>query len=210
MGVSGWRRFSEAVQLLIDDPKYVETWLSACAQLSTRMVEKILADIQVDAVLFSEPIGGYHGPLISPKMYASVVLKSYKPVLDIIKSHGVGTIIYRTYANTRVLLPHVVELGFNCLWACETNPQAMDYLQIRQEFGKDLRLIGGIDSDALRQNEAEIDKAVMGLVPELLEDGGYIPLADGRVREDVPYSNYVYYRNLLEQVVKDKSSSTSL
>jgi hypothetical protein len=38
----------------------------------------------------------------------------------------------------------------------------------------------------------------MEIVPELLEDGGFIPLADGRVREDVSFENYVYYRKLLE------------
>ena len=69
-----------------------------------------------------------------------------------------------------------------------------------QEFGKQLRLIGGIDSDALRQSREDIQRAVMRVVPPLLEDGGYIPLADGRVREDVSYPNYLYYRKLLEQV----------
>jgi hypothetical protein len=201
MGVHGWRRFSEAIQLLIDNLQFVETWLAICAELSAGMLEKVLREVQVDAVLFSEPIGGNHGPLISPRMYSSIVLKSYKPILDVIMSHGVNTIIYRTYANTRLLLPHVVDAGFNCLWACETNPQAMDYQLIRKEFGKDLRLIGGIDADALRQDQAEITQAVFGLVPELLNQGGYIPLADGRVREDVPYRNYVYYRNLLESIV---------
>jgi hypothetical protein len=76
----------------------------------------------------------------------------------------------------------------------------MDYKQIRQEFGKGLRLIGGIDSDTLRQNRQDIYREVMDIVPPLLEDGGFIPLADGRVREDVTFDNYTYYRKLLESV----------
>ncbi len=203
MGVHGWHRFTDAIQILIDDPLFVETWMSAYADFISRLVDRILTDVQVDAALFSEPIGGNHGPLISPAMYSSQVVQSYLPILDVLHSHGVPTIIYRTYANTRLLLPSVVKAGFNCLWACECNPQAMDYLQIRREFGKDLRLIGGIDSDALRQSQAEIMRAVMQVVPPLLEDGGFIPLADGRVREDVPYQNYAYYRRLLESVVHD-------
>jgi hypothetical protein len=31
--------------------------------------------------------------------------------------------------------------------------------------------------------------------------GGYAPLADGRVRADMPYENYAYYRDLLRQVL---------
>lgn len=205
MGVHGWRRFTDAVQLLVDDPALVEAWMNLFAEFSSRMVDRILTDVQVDAALFSEPIGGNHGPLISPAMYKAFVLKSYQPILDVIRSHGVKIIIYRTYANTRVLLPSVVNAGFNCLWACECNPQAMDYVEIRHEFGKDLRLIGGIDSDALRQNQVEILRAVMDLVPQLLQDGGFIPLADGRVREDVTFSNYVYYRKLLESITGTRS-----
>jgi hypothetical protein len=74
----------------------------------------------------------------------------------------------------------------------------MDYREIRLEYGRDLRLIGGIDSDSLRQTQQDIYRAVMEVVPPLLEDGGYIPLADGRVREDVSFENYKYYRKLLE------------
>lgn len=200
LGVHGWHRFTDAIELLVDDPHLVTAWMDMYAKFSTRLAEKILLDVDVDAVLFSEPIGGNHGPLISPAMYASFVLNSYQPILDVLRRHGLSTIIYRTYANTRALLPLVFKAGFNCLWACETNPQTMDYVGLRQVFGKDLRLIGGIDSDSLRQGQVNIQRSVMETVPQLLEQGGYIPLADGRVREDVSFDNYIYYRKLLESV----------
>jgi uroporphyrinogen decarboxylase len=202
MGVHGWHRFTDAAQLLIDNPVYVHAWMEAFGDFSARLADRILDQVEVDAALFSEPIGGNHGPLISPRMYSSFVLESYKPLLHVLKQHGVEIIIYRTYANTRALLPLAVKAGFNCLWACECNPQAMDYREIRREFGTGLRLIGGIDSDSLRTNPQEIQKAVMEIVPGLLHSGGYIPLADGRVREDVTFENYAYYRHLLEEITQ--------
>jgi uroporphyrinogen decarboxylase len=78
----------------------------------------------------------------------------------------------------------------------------MDYRDLRQEFGPDLRLIGGIDLDALRQDKEAIRREVEEKLPPLLGDGGYVPLADGRVREDVPYENYLYYRRLLQEVTQ--------
>lgn len=200
MGVHGWKRFMDAIQLLVDEPDLVESWMDMYSQFACQLADKILREVEVDAALFSEPIGGNHGPLISPTMYTALVLKSYLPIIDVLKSHGVDKIIYRTYSNTRSFLSPVVKAGFNCLWACECEPLAMDYREIRQEFGNDLCLIGGIDSDFLRQAKEDIYRAVMEVVPPLLEDGGYIPLADGRVREDVPYQNYVYYRHLLEVI----------
>jgi hypothetical protein len=63
-----------------------------------------------------------------------------------------------------------------------------------------LRLIGGIDLDALRFGPEAIRREVEEKVPPLLADGGYIPLADGRVREDVTFENYAFYRRLLEKL----------
>jgi hypothetical protein len=74
----------------------------------------------------------------------------------------------------------------------------MDYRSLRREFGRELRLIGGIDLDALRFGKQQIYREVREKVPPLLQQGGYVPLADGRVRADVPYENYLYYRQLLE------------
>ena len=126
----------------------------------------------------------------------------YQPVFDVFDRYGVSTIIFRTYANARILLPSVLESGFNCLWACEVNTEAMDYRDLRREFGRDLRLIGGIDLDALRHGKEAVRHEIEEKVPPLLADGGYVPLADGRVREDVPYSVYAYYRDLLKKAIQ--------
>ena len=61
----------------------------------------------------------------------------------------------------------------------------MDYRELRREFGHELRLIGGIDLDALRKGKEAIQLEVKEKVPQLIADGGYIPLADGRIREDI-------------------------
>jgi hypothetical protein len=82
----------------------------------------------------------------------------------------------------------------------------MDYRHLRREFGHELRLIGGIDLDALREGKTAIRREIEEKVPPLLADGGYIPLADGRVREDVTFENYSYYRQLLKQVIESHAT----
>ena len=54
----------------------------------------------------------------------------------------------------------------------------------------------------LRDGKQAIQREVEQKVPPLLEQGGYIPLADGRVREDISLENYVYYRELLEKITQ--------
>jgi hypothetical protein len=202
MGVNDWERFYDSVRLIKDDPGFVQEFLDQVAELSAELSERVLSQIEVDAVLFSEPIGGMNGPILSRRDYEELVLRSYTPILDVARRHGVRTLILRTYANARVLIPSFLKAGFNCLWACECETGAMDYRSIRKEYGRELRLIGGIDLDALRFGRESIEREVMEKAPPLLESGGYIPLADGRVRKDVPFEDYVYYRELLEQITR--------
>jgi hypothetical protein len=201
LGVGDWRRFEEVIYLVKDDPAFVQEVLDMQGHLIAQLLERILPQVDVDGAIFSEPIAGNSGPLISPKMYEEMALASYEPVLATLRRYGVKTIIARTYANARMLLPSFVKWGFNCLWACETGNDEMDYLAIRREYGPDLRLIAGIDTDALRGNKEAIRREVEEKVPPLLESGGYIPLVDGRIRAEIPYENYVYYRQLLQKMV---------
>ena len=169
------------------------------SNFSAEVTKKVVREAPFDAMIFSEPIGDNNGALISPKMYEDFVLRSYEPLLEIARRYGIKTLICRTYANMKALIPSLLKWGINCLWACEVEQSVMNYPALRREFGKDLRLIGGIDLDALRAGKEAIRKAMDEICP-LVEEGGFIPLADGRVRPDVPYENYAYYRELLREI----------
>ncbi|MBW2030349.1 MAG: hypothetical protein JRH06_14075 [Deltaproteobacteria bacterium] len=202
MGVDGWRRFKEVSYLAIKDPKFVRETMRIQGEFAASLAERALKDVEPDAAILVEPIAENHGPLISPRMYEDLALKSYEPVLTVLKKCGVNTIIFLTFANIRLLIPSILKWGFNCLWACEVSSKDMDYRDLRREFGRDLRLIGGIDLDVLRLDKEAIKKEIYEKVPPLLEKGGFVPLADGRVRADVPLENYVYYRQLFEEVTR--------
>lgn len=206
MGVAGWKRFAEVMYMLFDDPGLVHEIMQIQGEFSAGLVDRVLREVEIDAAIFSETIAGNDGPLISPEMYEEFVLPHYEPALEMLRRYDVKTIIIRTYANTRVLLPSTMKWDFNCLWACETNPVAMDYQDIRREFGRDLRLIGGIDVDVLRQDEETIRREVEDKMPLLLDDGGFIPLADGRIRANISFENYAIYRRILEKIVRGVDS----
>ncbi len=203
LGVEDWSRFNELMLLLGDDPGLAGELMVRHGEFAAALAEKVLKKVEIDAAIFSEPIGGNTGPLISPKMYADLVLPAYRPILDVLARYRVETVIVRTYANIRVLLPLLVEQGINCLWAVES-PPAMDYRDLRREFGTGLRLIGGIDLDALRAGQVAIRQELEVKVLPLLAEGGYIPLADGRVRADVSFENYRAYRRQLEGLVQGR------
>ncbi|MDA0321627.1 MAG: hypothetical protein O2923_02775 [Verrucomicrobia bacterium] len=202
MEVGCWADIEPVIYLLADRPAFVREIMDEYASFAAKVAERILQDVDVDFVSFSEPVGSNHAPIISPALYKDVVLDSYAPVIEVLQRHGVRWIVFVTYANARALLRDVIDAGFNVLWAVETESTAMDYGSIRREYGRDLRLIGGIDLDVLMGDEAAIRHELVTKVPPLLADGGYIPLADGRVRSSVPFRNYEYYRRMLQHLVE--------
>lgn len=200
LGVHDWASLEPVLYLLADDPDLARRIMDAHAQLTATMLDRVLSEVEVDFASFSEPISGNNGPVISPATYRQIALESYRPILDTLRRHGVQTLVFITYANARRLLDDVLAAGFNCLWAIETEPQQMDYRTLRQRYGKSLRLIGGIDLDCLMLDDAAIEREIMTKVPPLLNQGGYIPLADGRVRPTVPFARYQHYRRLLARI----------
>lgn len=71
--------------------------------------------------------------------------------------------------------------------AAHTNP-----VKLRQEYGKDILLIGGVNKVQLARGREAIDEELKRLRP-LIEKGGYIPMVDHRVPPDVSFENYLYY-----------------
>ncbi|MGW8250164.1 MAG: uroporphyrinogen decarboxylase family protein [Anaerolineales bacterium] len=200
IGVQDWRRFYQAMLLVKDQPRLVRKMLEIQGEFNARITERVLRDVHIDAAVFGEPIGDNNGPLISPRTYRELVLPTYQPVFDVLNRCNVRTIILRAYANVYRLLPDLLKAGINCLWVVEVRAPEMDYRRLRREFGGDLRLIGGIDLDVLREGQESIRREMEVKARSLLEQGGYAPLLDGRVRQDITWGNYCYYRELLERL----------
>ena len=201
MGVGDAKSFTRLMYQLADQPDFVGEYMRIQGEFAAALTERVLQAIEVDALVFSEPIGDNNGALISPRMYQDLVLPSYQPLLDLAHRYQIKTIICRTYANMKVLIPSLLKWGIDVLWACEVEQNVMNYPALRNEFGRDLKLIGGIDLDALREGKSAIQRAVRAVEP-LIAQGGFIPLLDGRVRAEVPYESYVYYRELLREITQ--------
>ena len=89
LGVYKWKRFVDVISLLLDDPQVVHRVLTLQAEFAATLLENILREIDIDAVIFGEPIGGNEGPLVSPAMYEEFVLQSFQPVFDVIKKNKI-------------------------------------------------------------------------------------------------------------------------
>ena len=98
----------------------------------------------------------------------------------------------------RPILKGFLESGVNCLFPYEVNG-CTHPANLLNEYGKELRIMGGVDKMKLIEGPPAIKKYLESLVP-IVQRGGFIPFCDHRCPPDVKYENYIYYLNLKEKM----------
>ena len=127
------------------------------------------------------------GPLVGPKMYRKFAEKHYRRVNDWLYSQGVKYIGLDSDGEISLLIPIWLDSGLNMLWPFECQ-SGMDVVKVRQQYGHDLIIMGGIDKRALTPGGDVMRREVDRVMP-LVEDGGYFPELDHSAPPDISWPN---------------------
>ncbi|MFH0943607.1 MAG: uroporphyrinogen decarboxylase family protein [Planctomycetota bacterium] len=203
LGVGDWPTLERALLATIRAPERIRERLELYGDFCARMLEMTMRDVDPEFIYLSEPISDSDRPLISPDMFEEFMAPVYERVIAAARSLGCDNILLSTYGNTTLLLPTLIKAGINMLWLSEAAEiPDLDYRSLRARFGKELGLIGGIPLSILRSGSPEgIRARLEELVPALLAEGRYVPLAGGRVRDEIPWSVYKCYREVLAELI---------
>jgi hypothetical protein len=212
LGVGDWPTLSAVLYAVRDVPRKIENRLRIYGDFCTRMLEDVLRDVDPEFIFLGEPISDNHGPLISPEDFRRLALPAYEEIIAVAREHetrrpGAANVLVSTYGNVAALIPALLEAGANILWVSEISElPSMEYRRLRAEHGPRLGLVGGIPLSVLAsESEGEMERRMRGIVPPLLASGRYVPLASGRVREDVSWRRYSRYRELLARIVAESA-----
>ena len=201
LGVGDWESLVSACFALVKRAEFVEDLINRTTDFYCVCLERVLSKVSVDYASFYEPIASNTGPVISPAMFERFAIPGYKKVIGLLeKFHIPLRILCTTGGDLTPLLPSLVDAGINCLWISNIMSAGMEYDKLRSTFGTDVALIGGIDSTALSRDEVAIRNAVEKTVPSLLQSGHYLPCLDDRPRNNIPFSNYRFFRQILEEI----------
>ncbi len=201
LGVGNFRTLEPAFLSFYDDPDGVAALMSAITDCNVAMCERAVRGFTPDYAVFDEPIAGAYGPVVSPALFRRFCLPHYARLVETLKARGVRWYLVRSYGNPLDLLPVWLDAGINMLWCVEGGSSGVDCVALRREYGRDLRLIGGIDQNLLVGDDDALDAEFARVVAPLVADGGYIPLSDGRIRSNVPWPAYRTYREELARHV---------
>jgi len=174
-----------------DYPAMVHDMVEHWAELCARQIERLPDDIVIDHVAWWEDMAGKNGPLVGPKLFREFLQPGYRRVMAAARRRGCALGIVDCDGNPRALVANWLEEGVNIMFPLEIGA-GVDPAAWRREFGKDLRLKGGIAKGPLVRGGKAIDRELERVRP-LLEEGGYIPHLDHLVPPDIPYSHYCHY-----------------
>jgi uroporphyrinogen decarboxylase len=180
-----------ASYLFYDAPDLVDELFERYFTVVMEGMRRVLGQTRVDVIAFGEDIGFKTGPLISPATFRRFILPYYRKALEYARSQGVELTWYDSDGDVRALIPDYLDAGINGLCPCEV-AAGMAPLELRNQYGRELRLIGGIDKRQIAKGREAIDAELERNRP-LLEEGGYIPAIDHSVPDDISFDNYRYF-----------------
>ena len=194
-----------ACTVFYDDPAFAEELLDFYTDFTIETVHKAVHEVPPDYFNIFEDMAGKGGPLVSPRLCKKFMVPRYRRLVDFLGIHGVEFVSLDSDGDLRPLIPLLMEAGIALLWPLEV-AAGMEPLELRREYGRDLRLSGGIDKRELAEGKTrkDIERELLRKVPALLEDGGYIPTLDHDVPPDVPYDNYLYYLELKRRIAEGR------
>jgi hypothetical protein len=198
----GWLRNWMGVEgisyCLFDDRAFLEMAAEDIADCVVGVLDKALDGVSYDCAVFWEDMAYKTASLIDPRDYRQIFLPHYARITDRLHRAGITAIMLDSDGNVDELIPCWLDVGINFIYPMEV-AAGMEVVQLRKNFGKDLLIAGGMDKRILASDRESIREMVEEKIP-LMQEGGYVPGCDHAMPPDIPWENYIYYRELLAKV----------
>ncbi len=192
-----WMGLENISVLVYDDPDLFEEMTDTLGRLYVTVLSRALAIAKDNGVTFDyasmwEDMCYSHGPLLGPDMVERYMVAHYVHITELLREYGVDVVVLDCDGCIDQLMPLWLGAGVNCMFPVEVGTWKADPIAYRQQYGKNLLMMGGFDKRVLAGTKDAISAEVRRLTP-LVEEGGFIPFCDHRVPADVPLDNYVHY-----------------
>ena len=180
-----------------DMPELVHACMQTWFELADPIIARHQEHVTIDEIFFAEDICYNHGILISPDMMREFLLPYYQQVIANVKARQIDQsrhlhchIDTDGYADP--VIPVYQEIGMDAMSPFEV-AAGCDVVKTGREH-PGLAIFGGIDKRVLARGRKAIDEHLEYIIPAMRARGGYIPTSDHGVPEEVPYEDYLYYR----------------
>lgn len=186
--------------LLVDDEELFDEIADTFADISYRIAKRVLeTGAQFEYAHYWEDVCFKNGPLVNPKMFAEKIGPHYKRTTDLLHQYGIDIISVDCDGWIDSLIPVWMENGVNTMFPIEVGTWHASIAPWREQYGRQLRGVGGLNKQVFGQDKAAVDAEIARLEP-LIALGGYIPCPDHRIPVDAKFPLVQYYCNRMRQL----------
>jgi uroporphyrinogen decarboxylase len=190
------RRMDQFLMDIITQPAHVEKLLDALMACHIATLEKVCAAVGdvVDIIRFGDDLGMDSGPFMAPHVYRQLFKPRHKILCDIVKTQSSMHTFLHSCGSIRLLLPDLIEAGFEIINPVQTVCKGMDPTELKNEFGQDITFWGG-GCDTRHVLNVATPQQVKDHVRERLDifapGGGFVFNPIHNILPDVPPQNII-------------------
>jgi len=189
--IRDWMGFETLAYTSMDDPDLIEEMVIHLSEMLLQLLPEVLVRGQFDAAAGWEDICFNSGPILNPRFFAERIMPHMRPVMHMLRQHGIDVIWTDCDGNVQKLIPLWLDVGLNCMFPLEVHA-GNDPVALKKEYGRDLLIRGGFNKFVLYEGRDAIIKELERLEPAVAE-GGFIPHVDHRCPGGVSFDTYCYY-----------------
>jgi len=197
--IRNWMGAEHFAYIQHDDPELLFEMCDTIADLVCWGFDQVLPKVKADAGWGWEDICGRSGPLISPTKWSECVVPAYKKISAKLREHGCDLYVVDCDGFIDPLIPGWMEGGVNVMFPVEIGVWKADPMAMRSQFGRELRIIGGIDKLEIAKGRAAIDAEIARRLP-LMRAGGFLPLPDHLIVPETSLADYTYYLQRMKAI----------
>jgi uroporphyrinogen decarboxylase len=168
---------------MVTDPDWVVDMYNHYLDMSIALFEMVWEEgYHFDCISWPDDMGYKLNQFFSVDTYRELLKPVHKRAVDWAHDRGVYAHLH-SCGDIRPLIPELVDIGLDALNPLEVKA-GMDPVAIKEQFGDDLVLHGGINAADWPKPE-KVEEEIRRVVPELKKNGGYIFSSDHSVPDDV-------------------------
>jgi uroporphyrinogen decarboxylase len=200
-----WERatFMRGMESILFDlalnPLFVDRLLRGLSDYVLKTMEILFERFDFEAIALSDDYGSQRALLMSPAQWRRFVKPLLSEIYAFAKKHKY-VVFHHSCGNIWEIIPDMIDIGLDVLHPIQ--PEAMNPVELKREFGKELTLCGGLRTQDLlpRGTAGEVRDEVRRLKEQLGRGGGYILEPGITLQADVPADNLVA---MIEEAMKD-------
>ncbi len=184
------RGMEEILTDLLLEPRFVHELLRGLADYVMQTMAILFDRFEFEGVAISDDYGTQRSLVMSPETWRQFVKPLLVELYDFARRNG-RTILHHSCGQVEPIVGDLIDIGLDILHPIQ--PEAMDIVRLKREFGGSLTFCGGLRTQDLlpRGAPSAVRDAVRKLRHEMGKGGGYILEPGITLQADVPLENLV-------------------